>query len=168
MNRAYLLIFISLLFLSCSSDQKKTQIKEIIDFEQYKKLIAENNNKFLVVNFWATWCKPCVEELPHFMEVNTSFEDNPQYKMILVSLDKADVLLTGLSEVAQKLNLSTDLYILNDNTRMNDWIPAIDSSWSGSIPATVFYQNGIKKDFVEGQLNKSTLTQKIKNYCITL
>ena len=98
------------------------------------------------------------------MEVNNAYRDNPDYKMILVSLDKADMLNSGMSDVAQKLNFTPDLYILNDNTRMNEWIPAIDSSWSGAIPATVFYQNGVKKDFVEGQLKKSTLTQKINNY----
>ena len=164
LKKTFLLALLAITFFSCSSTQKEYQIKKVIDFDEYQKIIANNNDKLLVVNFWATWCKPCVEELPHFMEVNNAYRDNPDYKMILVSLDKADMLNSGMSDVAQKVNFTPDLYILNDNTRMNEWIPAIDSSWSGAIPATVFYQNGVKKDFVEGQLKKSTLTQKINNY----
>lgn len=151
-----------LLCVGCHSESEHIQIKKVVDYEDLKEVIASESDKLLVVNYWATWCKPCVEELPHFMEVNEHFSENQDYKMILVSLDKADQLNSGMSTMATKLNLTTDLYLLDDNTRMNEWIPDIDSKWSGSIPATAIYKNGTKIHFTEGQLSKAELTTLIE------
>lgn len=161
--RLILIASIILINLGCSPKKKDTQIKKVVDYAELKEVCRSHSDKLLVVNFWATWCKPCVEELPHFMEVNNEFSDNPKYKMILVSLDRASELNTGMTETAKKLNLNTDLYLLNDNTRMNEWIPDIDSTWSGAIPATIVFKDGVKIAFTEGQLTKEELTTLISN-----
>ena len=153
-----------LIISACGPIETDNQVKKVVNYQQLQTEFALREEKLLVVNFWATWCKPCVKELPHFMEVNDQFKNNSSYEMILVSLDKSESLDKEMSEVAEKLNLTTDLYLLNDITNMNTWIPAIDSSWSGAIPATVFYKDGRKVAFTEGQLSKSELTQKIKQY----
>ena len=63
-----------------------------------------------------------------------------------------------------KNNIEADVYILDDNKRMNEWIPAVDKNWSGAIPATVIYRNGKKLVFKESEMNKQQLIKLIKNY----
>jgi len=136
----------------------------VINFEKYESLVKKNDNKLYVVNFWATWCKPCVMELPDFMEVNTEYRSNPNFKMILVSLDLAKEVETEVRPFLKKNKMEVDTYLLDDNKRMNQWIPAIDKNWSGAIPATVFYRNGVKLEFKESKLQKNDLIQLISRY----
>lgn len=139
------------------------QTIDVVNYDQLKEILNGKNEKLVVVNFWATWCQPCVAELPHFMEVNAEYVAD-DYEMILVSLDKASELNAGVQKMIDKLKITTDVYILDDNKRMNEWITAIDSSWSGAIPATVFYKNNEKVFFVEGQMSKEELKNKIEKY----
>lgn len=137
---------------------------KIINFDQLQTIIKKNDNKLYVINFWATWCKPCVEELPEFMEVNKIYKKNPRFKMILISLDLATEINSKVRPFILKNKIQPDVYILDDNKRMNEWIPAIDSQWSGAIPATVFYKNGKKLDFFESKMQKNELIQTINKY----
>ncbi|MFT5952850.1 MAG: ribosomal protein L23, partial [Bacteroidia bacterium] len=77
---------------------------------------------------------------------------------------KASDLETSVRKMIDKLNITTDAYILDDNKRMNEWIPAIDAGWSGAIPATVFYKNNKKVLFVEGQMTKEELKNAIEKH----
>lgn len=159
----HILLFFIILSIGCSQADKKPLQRKVVNYDELQHIVSDEADKLLVVNFWATWCKPCVEELPHFMEVNEQLASVDSYKMILVSLDKADM-LEDVYQVAKKLNLNTDIYILSDNKRMNEWIPAIDSQWSGAIPATVFFKNGKKVYFTEGQLTKDELISQINTH----
>ncbi len=136
----------------------------IVNFDQLKTIINKNDNKLYVINFWATWCKPCVEELPGFMEANKQFKQQSNFKMILVSMDRASELETKVKPFITKNNIETEVYLLDDNKRMNEWIPAIDKDWSGAIPATVFYRNGKKLDFKENKLSKNELIKTINQH----
>jgi sRNA-binding regulator protein Hfq len=71
---------------------------------------------------------------------------------------------TAVRPFLAKNKMSVDVYLLNDNKRMNEWIPAIDKNWSGAIPATVFYRNGKKLEFIENRMKKSELEQVINKY----
>jgi thiol-disulfide isomerase/thioredoxin len=137
---------------------------KIIKFEGLESVINKKDNVLYVINFWATWCKPCVMELPEFMEVNKVYHNNPQFKMILVSLDLAKEVDTEVNPFIKKNNMEVDVYLLDDNKRMNMWIPAIDKKWSGAIPATLFYRNGKKLDFRESKMEKKELEQIIIKY----
>ncbi|MFT3751399.1 MAG: TlpA disulfide reductase family protein [Paludibacter sp.] len=137
---------------------------KIVKFTNLEAIIKNNGNKLLVINFWATWCKPCVEELPGFMEVNKMYANNPGFKMILVSLDVAKESETKVRPFILKNKINTEVYLLDDNKRMNEWIPAIDKNWSGAIPATVFYRNGKKLEFIENKMHKNELIQIISKY----
>ena len=66
------------------------------------------------------------------MEVNNLFKQKKDFKMILVSLDRASELDTKVKPFIAKNNIQTEVYLLDDNKRMNEWIPAIDKNWSGS------------------------------------
>lgn len=136
----------------------------VVNFDKLESVIKKNDNKLYVVNFWATWCRPCVMELPEFMEVNNTYRNNPKFKMILVSLDVAKEAETAVHPFLVKHKIDAEAYLLDDNKRMNQWIPAVDAKWSGAIPATVFYKNGVKLDFRESKLQKNELVQLISKY----
>ena len=143
---------------------KYKHMLKIVNYDELKSILHKNDNKLYVINFWATWCTPCVKELPDFMEVNKIYEKNAGFKMILVSLDIAGDLESGVRPFLVKNNIDADVYILDDNKRMNEWIPAIDAGWSGAIPATVLFRNGKKLVFKEGKLQKSELEKLITKY----
>ncbi len=153
------------LTLSCGSkeSEESTLAFESLNYQQLQEIINQEDNKLYLINFWATWCMPCIEELPHFMEINEKYK-NEGLKMILVTLDKREELNTGVKSMKEKLSLNTDIYLLDDIINMNSWIPATDESWTGAIPATVLYKNGQKIAFIEGQLNKEELEQLIKKH----
>ena len=162
-----------LMFVVFACQSKKETDEAIVSNEQltlitdYNDLFAkftQNDDKLYVVNYWATWCKPCVEELPDFMEVNNELKDNRHFKMILVSLDKASALETDVQDFIEDNNISTDVYLLSDNKRQMQWIPRVNERWSGAIPSTAFYKNGEQVAFVEGQLNKQQLTEIIQQH----
>jgi len=144
--------------LSGINDNQKVTV---VNFTKLETIINKKDNKLYVINFWATWCSPCVMELPDFMEVNKIYHNNPKFKMILVSLDLAKEAETIVQPFLVKNKMNVEVYLLDDNKRMNQWIPAIDSKWSGAIPATVFYRNGIKLDFKESKMEKSELIEII-------
>jgi thiol-disulfide isomerase/thioredoxin len=128
----------------------------IVNFSKLKDNIEQEKDKLLVINFWATWCAPCVEELPTLMEINEKYKEHPDYKMILVSLDRAKS-INFVNKFLNKESITTEVYLLDDIKNMNIWIPAIDPSWSGAIPATLFYKNGEKLLFREEQMDKAEL-----------
>ena len=136
----------------------------VVNFDQFESIIKKKDHKLYVVNFWATWCKPCVMELPEFMEVNKIYRNNPGFKMMLVSLDIAGDVETVVQPFLVKNKIDAEVLLLNDNKRMNEWIPAVDKKWSGSIPATVIYRDGVKLEFKEGKMQKSELVKIITKY----
>ena len=146
------------------SDFKQDKGVKIVRFEGLESLINKKDNVLYVVNFWATWCKPCVMELPEFMEVNKEYRSNPHFKMILVSLDMAKEVDTDVRLFLLKNKIDADVYLLDDNKRMNEWIPEVDKNWSGAIPATAFYRNGKKLLFRESKMEKKELDQIIRKY----
>jgi thiol-disulfide isomerase/thioredoxin len=162
--KLYTLIAFVFLLSSGTHRTKIPPVRASVNYDQLKEIIEKNDDKLYVVNFWATWCRPCIEELPHFLEVSSAYENQAPFQMILVSLDKAELLETDVAQMITKLNIDNDVYLLDDNKRMNYWISAVDSTWSGAIPATVFYKNGQKLHFTEGQLTKEELTTIIQKH----
>lgn len=132
----------------------------MIKYEQLENKIKEEKDVVLVLNFWSTTCAPCVKELPDFMEVNKKFKDNPKYKMLLVSLDRAKD-KDRVIEFIKKKNLAAEVVLLDDIKRMNTWIPRFEKNWDGNIPVTIFYKNGEKVHFNDGEMSKEDLENTI-------
>lgn len=162
--KLYTLIAFVFLLSSATHRTAIPPVRASVNYDQLKEIIEKNDDKLYVVNFWATWCRPCIEELPHFVEVSSAYENQAPFQMILVSLDKAELLETDVAQMITKLHIDNDVYLLDDNKRMNYWISAVDSTWSGAIPATVFYKNGQKLHFTEGQLTKEELNTIIQQH----
>jgi len=129
----------------------KGQIVVFDTFKQFQKEIlkVENDTQTIVINFWATWCKPCVEELPYFESLNQKYK-NKGVKLILVSLDsKKDH--AKLVDFVEKRGLKTEIIHLADN-KYNSWIDKVSKDWSGSIPATLV-RKGNESNFYEQQFD---------------
>ena len=129
----------------------KCQIVVFDTFKQFQKEIlnVENDTQTVVINFWATWCKPCVEELPYFESLNQKYK-NKGVKLILVSLDsKKDH--AKLVDFVEKRGLKTEIIHLADN-KYNSWIDKVSKDWSGSIPATLV-RKGNESNFYEQQFD---------------
>ena len=133
---------------------------KVINLEEYNSLIKRPGNDTLyIANFWATWCKPCVAELPYFMEAAEHFK-NQKVRIIFVSLNSVKE-MESVSTFLQVRKMKEDVYVLNAG-KPNDWIDKIDSTWSGAIPATVMYCNNSKVLFYEGEFKQEQLDSTIQ------
>lgn len=144
------------------SAQNQTDVS-FVKYEELEKRIQSEKDKLLVVNFWATTCAPCVKELPYFMEVNNKYKNDPKFKMLLVSLDRAVDKERVLKFIKNK-NLGAEVILLDDIKRMNTWIPRFEKDWDGNIPVTIFYKNGEKVHFNDGEMSKEDLENTIAKH----
>lgn len=106
-------------------------------FSGLEPLFQKNNDTTYVINFWATWCKPCVKELPYFENLNQTHQ-NEKVKVVLVSLDFPRDLEKKLLPFLEKRELHSDVVVLLD-ADYNSWIDKVDPEWGGAIPATLIY-----------------------------
>lgn len=138
----YLLCFVLLLIFSNTIVAQKVAVYD--NFSTLEREVLSNKNTIYVVNFWATWCAPCVKELPHFEQLNS---ENKSVKVVLVSLDFKNQFESKLIPFLKKKSIKSEVVLLTDKD-YNTWLPMVDKDWSGSIPATLIIKNG-KKIFVE-------------------
>ncbi len=134
---------------------------EIYNFASFEKLLNKKDDKIYVINFWATWCAPCVKELPHFEKLNKNYKGS-NVEVILVSLDFPHLYESKLKPYIKKKDLKSRVIALDDPD-MNSWIPKISKDWSGSIPATVIYKNDIRK-FFEKSFSYDELEKEVKQF----
>jgi len=148
-----------LVCLLCSPLVSWAQSVEVIQIERLEKEIQEHKG-ILIVNFWATWCAPCVKELPDLYRIHQDFEAKG-VKLLLVSLDFADEQPKALALLKKKgIALST---FLLDETDYNTWIDRIEPRWQGAIPMTMIYKDGKKTAFIPGPVSYEALASHIQN-----
>lgn len=153
--RIAFIIFGLFLFSANTIAQSVRQIK-ITDLEQ---TIRESRTP-LIVNFWATFCIPCIEEIPYFQkQVAAHKKDSVQ--LLLVSLDLPDEYPDGISRFMQKRKITAPVVWLNE-TNADYFCPKVDSNWSGAIPATLFVNPARNyRRFHEEQLTEAQLIKEI-------
>ncbi len=142
------LLFIGIIFLGCkehnnSKSEETFQAEKVptYNFEEFEKQLPKEENKTYVVNFWATWCAPCVEELPIFTELDSK---NENIEVILVSLDLPKLKDSQLIPFIKKNKISSQVILLDD-PYSNVWIPKVNKDWDGAIPATLVYNTKNRK-----------------------
>ena len=118
---------------------------QVVNYNELKPLLHSKSDTTYVVNFWATWCAPCVQELPFFLELDSIYRDHP-FKLILVSLDFKKDYIRKLEPFVRENDIGDHVVVLEDN-RANFWIGDIDAGWSGAIPATLVYRGGQRTFF---------------------
>ncbi|HLP27505.1 MAG TPA: TlpA disulfide reductase family protein [Candidatus Didemnitutus sp.] len=115
---------------------------------------ASGKDTTYVVNFWATWCKPCVEELPSFDMLARRESGNPVV-VLLVCLDAPSDLNAKVLPFLRKKAFACETVLFAEQ-KPHLWIDKVDPSWSGAIPATLFVKNG-KRLFREQEFTQRTL-----------
>jgi len=141
--------------------QKKDYNLEVYDFDGIEKYLNIKDENTYVVNFWATWCAPCIKELPYFEKINKLYLDN-NVKVILVSLDFPKHYEKKLIPFIEKHNLKSKVIALNDPDS-NAWIPRVSDLWSGALPATLIY-NKEKRQFYEKSFKYDELKTEVEQF----
>ncbi len=153
-------LFLLITFANTCSAQEVVVYENFDDFE---KAIIKEDGDIYVINFWATWCAPCVKELPYFEKLHA---DNKKVKVILVSLDSRVDLEKKLLPFIERKKITAKVILLSDKD-YNSWLPKIDKEWSGSIPATLIIQ-GKKQLFAEREFENFTQLNDYVNSFINL
>ena len=128
--------------------------------EQYNRVSG-----VIVVNFWSTWCKPCIDEIPDFIKVVNQWKDST-VQLLLVSQDTKKIYESGkLKSFVSARNWKANMVWLNE-TDADYYCPMVDSSWSGAIPATLimnpaknyrrFFEESLSADNLSAEIKKAT------------
>lgn len=163
-------LFCSFLLLSLTASSQDAVPKKIyekngvkvlsFDFDGLDSYLKNNKSKIKVVNFWATWCAPCVKELPYFEKVGHEYKEQG-VEIILVSLDMAKAVDNSLIPFIIRRNLKSTVLHLHD-LDADTWINKVDPSWTGAIPATLiitetqrtFYEKTFTYDELQSEITK--------------
>lgn len=147
-----LAILLLVQFYSCSHAQEWTRDELSIykTFDEFEHILHQDNDTTYLINFWATWCSPCVAELPYIDAMNNQYKDS-KFKNILVSLDFEKQIDTRLVSFLNTNKIQSDIVVLLDG-KSSRWIDKVDPQWSGAIPITIIY-NKDKRLFFEKQFH---------------
>lgn len=139
-----------------------SQTVKTIKLKEFESLLNRNGDSIYVYNFFATWCKPCVKELPHFVKLATD-SSNTNIKFSFINLDQVENLESIVIPFLKKKKVTQDVYLL-DNQNYELWMPRVDRRWGGSIPATfVVNPKTGKRKFIEGEITKNELSELINS-----
>ncbi len=155
MKICFVVFMLVMLFKNTDGQQiQKIKIKSLSD-------LITTSDSILIINFWATFCKPCVEEIPDLIKFANKYKKQ-KASLYLVSLDLEDYYPKKIKKFVSKKKYATKIAWLNESNA-DYFCPLIDSSWSGGIPATLFINNktGYKK-FYEKQLSATEIEVAIK------
>ncbi|MEO1486239.1 MAG: TlpA family protein disulfide reductase [Bacteroidota bacterium] len=142
---------------SSTSESEETVKFPIYDFAEFEPLLHQEDDTIHVINFWATWCKPCIAELPYFERIHSEMKDQ-NVSVTLVSLDMPSMWKSRLEPFVEKKQLQSQVLILDD-PKQNDWIPKVSEDWQGGIPATLIYTKGKRAFFERGFTYKELLNE---------
>ncbi len=133
------------------------------NFKQFEEKLTTKSDSVYVINFWATWCAPCVKELPYFESVGTKFK-NQKVKVLLVSLDMNKQVESNLLPFIKRKKLQSEVIHLHEPDA-NAWISKVDPEWSGALPATVIYSTS-GRNFYERSFTEAELENEVKQFLI--
>ncbi len=152
MKKTSILFLIFIIFIPILSAQSIKNIK----IEQLEIIINQKNDTLKVVNFWASWCVPCVKELPYFAKLSLEIKQKPIQFIFVAVEDTPEKALN----ILKKKKINIDSYLL-DEANANKWIDKIDKNWDGAIPFTLIISaNQIIKQH-QGELSEEELRKLI-------
>ena len=176
----YVTFLVLVIFISCKNDTSTNENEivesvvnptvkdlesnrafEVYDYDGLEPLINKTDDKIHVVNFWATWCAPCVKELPYFEAINEKYKAEG-VEVLLVSLDFPNKYDSNLKPFIKEHKLKSKVVALDD-TNMNRWLPLVNKDWTGAIPATIIYNNE-NRQFYEQSFTQEELEIEISGF----
>jgi thiol-disulfide isomerase/thioredoxin len=146
-----LLYIVTTFFALMFANTSLAQITVYEKFDDFEKAVIKENDTVYVINFWATWCAPCIKELPYFEQLH---QENKKVKVLLVSLDSQKDLEKKLIPFIERKKITAEVILLSDKD-YNAWLSKIDKDWSGAIPATLLLE-GKKHLFAEREFENFT------------
>lgn len=149
----------TLLIICTACDDRPIATVTAIGQDGLRETVSPND-KIKVINFWATWCAPCVEELPHFESVGSSYLE--EVDMILISLDEKKNIQSTVEPFLKEHSIKSSVLLLDDPYAA-EWIPIVDQHWDGAIPVTLIVSKN-KKQFYNKALSKVELENAIKEF----
>lgn len=135
---------------------------QVIKKKELLELLKPVEKQVVVYNFWASWCAPCVKELPIFRQTTEKFTG--KVKVVLISLDFREN-LEKVKKILQKKEITFDTFLL-DETKYNTWIDDVEPRWQGAIPMTII-QKGKKRIFINEELTWEQLAKEINTLLAT-
>jgi thiol-disulfide isomerase/thioredoxin len=152
------------IFLMLAGTPAMAQSYHEIDAEDLARLLGDQDDTTYVINFWATWCSPCIQEIPYFEALHRDSGDRP-LRIRLVSLDFPSRAERQLKPFLQEQSISAEVYLMTD-LDYNSWIDRVDPDWSGALPATLIY-HGDRRTFLEGELSEEELKTNVESIMST-
>lgn len=135
----------------------------IVKFPELQERLTRATDTTYVVNFWATWCAPCVKELPNFEQVRTA-NAGRKVKVLLVSLDYASQVEKKIKPFVLRRGLKSEVLVLNEPDP-NEWLAKVDTKWSGALPFTLIINNKTKQRATfEKELSQAELTAALRKF----
>lgn len=170
--RFALLLLSIVLFSACTSNQKPPEPIQTIQAEGLEipvyddnalaQLLNQKDDLVHVVNLWATWCAPCVKEIPDFERLNEEFKSKG-VQVTLISLDMEDQFESKLVPFV-KQNIKSDVFVVlpeNDT----DFPNKFDKNFNGALPATLIYDKD-KRYLINGTTNYNELVEQLRKFGI--
>jgi len=146
---------------ACFTFSAKAQKVPLIKIDQLESRIHSGKDTTYIINFWATWCAPCIEELPNFEKLNKEYKKE-KLRILLVSVDFKSQFTSSVIPFVRKKKLKNEVLFL-DETDQQEYINRIDSTWSGAIPASLFIRDN-KRKFIENQLSYPELLHEYQTF----
>jgi len=147
-------------FYSGLQAQDSAQVP-IVGFSYVDSLMQQKSDTTILINFWATWCAPCVHELPHFDSLLTKYAGQ-KLKVVLVSMDFKRNYQSALLPFLEKNKIQSPVVLMYE-PGAGEWITTVDSTWSGAIPATLIFNRG-KRQFLEKELSEQELHNLVDSF----
>ncbi len=147
------------IFFILATHSVVAQSARIIKLPELRQMISKKSDDIHIINFWATWCAPCVKELPLFEKINDERKD---VKVTLVSLDlDLDSNPEKVYKFIARKNLRSEVLLL-DERDPNSWIDKVDPRWTGALPATIILDHKTgKRIFIGRSLQEGELEQHL-------
>ncbi len=160
-----LLVCCASLMMTITAQNKPTKIGglPVYNFEQIEPMFnpEASNDTVYVFNFWATYCAPCIKELPYFEGAGEKYKGE-KVKIVLVSLDFKSKIESGVVPFLKRKNITLPVVVLSDPDA-DAWIDKVDPSWDGNLPATLVVK-GNRKEFYDKEFTKEELDLLITKF----
>ena len=148
---------------SAAESIKKWQAEPVelatIDLEGLEQLVANDTENYRLINLWATWCGPCVSELPEFVDINRMYRKR-HFELITISMDDPEAHEDAL-EILKETYASTKNYLSSIKDR-DEFAEAFDAKWPGPVPYTILVAPGGEIVYrVEGEIDVQELRREI-------